>query len=151
MPVWQALIADVPMMRWSLAQPITQWLVEGAKQLRPGLARERRRELEARFLAVFDQAELWLTPTTPISAPLVGSFANRPPHEAFADAARIGGFTAAFNVTGQPASNVPLGLDSKGLPMGLQVAGRRYEDDVVLAVSRQLELAMPWHARMAPI
>jgi amidase len=151
LPIWQALVADVPMMRWSLAQPITQWLVEGAKSLRPGLARERRRELEARFLAVFDQADLWVTPTTPISAPLVGAFANRPPAEAFTDAARIGGFTAAFNVTGQPASNVPLGLDSKGMPMGLQLAGRKFEDDVVLAVSRQLEVAMPWHTRTAPI
>jgi amidase len=151
LPIWQQLIADVPLMRWSLAQPVTQWLVDAGKRLPAGLAQQRRRELEARFLAVFDTADIWLTPTTPIAAPVVGAFANRPPAEAFAEAARIGGFTAAFNVTGQPASSIPLGLNSAGLPMGLQVAGRKFADDVVLAVSRQLEVAMPWRARTAPI
>ena len=151
LPVWQGLVASVPLIRWSKAQPITQWLVEAGKKLSPGLAAERRRELEKRFLAVFDQADVWLTPTTPVAAPLIGAFADRPPELAFADAARIGGFTAAFNVTGQPAANVPLGLTSAGLPMGLQVAGRKFADDVVLAVSRQLEEAMPWRARVAPI
>jgi amidase len=151
LPVWQDLVASVPLIRWSKAQPITRWLVDAGKRLSPGLAKERRRALEARFLAVFDQADVWLTPTTPVSAPAIGAFSNRPPEEAFTDAARIGAFTAAFNITGQPASNVPLGLTSAGLPMGLQVAGRRFADDVVLAVSRQLEQAMPWRERVAPI
>ena len=150
LPVWQHLVASIPFIRWSRAQPITRWLVEGNKALSPGLAQERRRSLEVRFLAIFEQADVWLTPTTPVAAPAIGAFANRPPDEAFADAARIGAFTAAFNITGQPAANVPLGLNSVGLPMGLQVAGRRFADDVVLAVSRQLEIAMPWRERVAP-
>ncbi|MBS2026590.1 MAG: amidase [Deltaproteobacteria bacterium] len=151
LPVWQHLIASVPLIRWSLAQPITRWLVEGGQALPRGLAKERRRALEARFLSAFGDADLWLTPTTPVAAPAIGAFANRPPAEAFADAARIGAFTAAFNVTGQPATNVPLGLNRAGLPMGLQIAGRPFADDVVLSVSRQLELAMPWAARVAPL
>lgn len=151
LPVWQDLVASIPFVRWSLAQPITRWLVEGNKGLRPGMAQARRRELEARFLSVFEQADVWLTPTTPVAAPQVGAFANRPPDEAFADAARIGAFTAAFNVTGQPAANVPIGLNSAGLPMGLQVAGRRFADEVVLSVARQLEVALPWRDRVAGI
>jgi amidase len=81
----------------------------------------------------------------------VGAFAGRPPAEAFADAARLGAFTAPFNVTGQPAASVPLGLTREGLPMGLQIAGAPLGEDVVLAVSRQLEEAMPWRARRAPM
>lgn len=151
LPVWQDLVASVPLIRWSRAQPITRWLVEAGKKLGPGVAHQRRRELEKRFLAVFDEADVWLTPTTPIAAPRIGAFADRPPDLAFADAARIGAFTAAFNITGQPAANVPLGLNADGLPMGLQVAGRRFADDVVIAVSRQLEEAMPWRSRVAPL
>jgi amidase len=86
-----------------------------------------------------------------VPAPRIGTFKNRPPAEAFAEAAVIGAFTAAFNVTGQPAANVPLGLTSAGLPMGLQVAGRPFADHVVLQVSRQLEEALPWRGRVAPL
>lgn len=151
LPIWQGLVGDVPFIRWSRAQPITRWLVEGGTKLAPGFARQRQRELSERFLSVFDQADLWLTPTMPSTAPRVGAFANRPPAEAFADAARFGGFTAPFNVTGQPGANVPLGLSRDGLPMGLQLVGRRFADDVVLQVSRQLEQAMPWKERVAPL
>lgn len=151
LPVWQHLVASTPFVRWSLAQPITRWLVEGNKQLAPGLALERRRSLEARFLVVLEQADVWITPTTPVAAPPIGTFAHRPPGEAFTEAARIASFTAAFNITGQPAASVPLGLTRAGLPMGLQIAGRRFADDVVLSLSRQLEMAMPWRARVAPL
>ncbi len=84
-------------------------------------------------------------------APRVGTFAGRPPDEAFADAARLGAFTAAFNMTGQPAASVPLGLTRAGLPMGLQIAGRPNAEDAVLALSRQLEEAAPWRDRRAPM
>lgn len=151
LPVWQHLVASVPLIRWSRAQPITRWLVEQGQRLTPGLALERRRELEARFRAVLDEADVWLMPTTPAPSPRVGTFSDRPPEEAFAEAAVIGAFTAIFNVTGQPAANVPLGLTRAGLPMGLQVSGRPFADDVVLQVSRQLEEAMPWRARVAPL
>lgn len=151
LPIWQNLVASVPLIRWSRAQPITRWLVDGGKRLSPGLALKRRRELEARFLAVLDEADVWLMPTTPVPAPRVGSFSNRPPEEAFAEAAVIGAFTAIFNVTGQPAASVPLGLTRAGLPMGLQVSGRHFADDVVLQVSRQLEEALPWRSRVAPL
>jgi amidase len=151
LPVWQHAVGTVPLVRWSRTQPITRWLVEEGRRLAPGFAAERRRELERRFLATFETADLWLTPTTPVPAPRIGTFKNRPPAEAFAEAAVIGAFTAAFNVTGQPAANVPLGLTSAGLPMGLQVAGRPFADHVVLQVSRQLEEALPWRGRVAPL
>jgi amidase len=151
LPIWQHLVGAVPLIRWSRTQPITRWLVEAGRALPPGLAVQRQRELARRFLDTFEQADLWLTPTTPVPAPRVGTFANRDPEEAFTEAARIGAFTAAFNVTGQPAANVPLGLTRAGLPMGGQLAGRPFADHVVLAVARQLELAMPWRERVAPL
>jgi len=47
--------------------------------------------------------------------------------------------TWPFNVTGHPAASVPAGLTPSGQPVGLQVVGRRYADETVLAVSAALE------------
>ena len=109
-----------------------------------------RRTLANRFLQGLSAADIWLTPTVPVPAPKVGAFNGRPPQEAFAAAAVLGAFTAALNVTGQPAASLPLGLTSEGLPMGLQIIGRPDREDDVLALARQIEEAAPWRSREAP-
>ena len=48
--------------------------------------------------------------------------------------------TALFNVTGQPAINVPAGLSTSGLPVGIQLIARVSEDNLLLRIVRQLEL-----------
>ncbi len=52
--------------------------------------------------------------------------------------------TWPFNVTGHPAASVPVGQTDEGRPVGLQVVGRRYADDTVLAASAALESRRPW-------
>ncbi|MGL4634642.1 MAG: amidase [Beijerinckiaceae bacterium] len=49
-------------------------------------------------------------------------------------------YTWPFNVTGQPASSVPVALASDGLPIGLQVVGPLHREDIVLRVSKGIEL-----------
>jgi aspartyl-tRNA(Asn)/glutamyl-tRNA(Gln) amidotransferase subunit A len=49
-----------------------------------------------------------------------------------------------FNLTGQPAISVPAGFTAAGLPVGLQLVGRRHEDDLVLRVAAAFERARPW-------
>lgn len=49
---------------------------------------------------------------------------------------------AVFNLTGMPVTEVPLGLGSKGLPVGVQVVGRRDQDHVTIAVALELERAL---------
>jgi amidase len=94
---------------------------------------------------------VWLTPTVAIATPEVGAFAGLGPAERFHQGgAAIAAFTAPFNVTGQPAASVPVGLTKAGLPIGVQVVGRELAEDVVLAVSKQLEEAAPWRGRRAP-
>ena len=129
-------------MRWSKVQPITRWLRDGARLSKAEVAALRSR-LEERFLAWFGDADLLLSPTTPTTAPRVGAFAGLPPEQGFAEAARLGAFTAPFNVTGQPAISVPLGVSSSGLPIGVQLAGRPFGDALVLAVARVLESYPP--------
>lgn len=52
--------------------------------------------------------------------------------------------TYPFNLTGQPAVSVPAGLTAAGLPVGLQLVGRRRADRTVLRAAAQLELVRPW-------
>jgi len=64
-----------------------------------------------------------------------------------ADLARSGRFTpytSLFNITGQPAISVPIGLGSDGLPTGVQIVGRPLNEEVLLQLSAQLEAAHPW-------
>jgi aspartyl-tRNA(Asn)/glutamyl-tRNA(Gln) amidotransferase subunit A len=96
------------------------------------------------FLARFD---LLLTPTTAVAPFPAG---QSPPREiAGQDASVLGWmpFTFPFNLTGQPAASVPAGVTDEGLPVGLQIVGRRNADRTVLAASAAYEAACPWSER----
>jgi aspartyl-tRNA(Asn)/glutamyl-tRNA(Gln) amidotransferase subunit A len=53
-------------------------------------------------------------------------------------------FTFPFNMTGEPAASVPCGFTRDGLPIGLQIVGRRFEDATVLRACAAFEAARPW-------
>jgi len=54
------------------------------------------------------------------------------------------GFTFPFNFTGQPAASIPCGFSAGGLPVGLQIVGRRYDEPTVLRAAAAFEAARPW-------
>jgi len=58
--------------------------------------------------------------------------------------------TMPFNVTGHPALSVPTGLSSAGLPMGLQVVGRAFDEATVLRVGRAVEVQSGWEEVALP-
>ena len=61
-------------------------------------------------------------------------------------------YTAAFNVTGQPAMSVPLTWDTDtNLPIGVQLVAAHTREDVLLRVAAQLETARPWADRRPPV
>jgi amidase len=63
------------------------------------------------------------------------------------DLARSGRFTpygSLFNVTGQPAINVPVGFGPDGIPTGVQIVGKPLGEDTLLQVAAQIEAAHPW-------
>jgi len=96
------------------------------------------------FLARFD---LLLTPTTAVPPFPLG--AGVPREIAGQEVSRLGWmpFTYPFNLTGQPAASVPAGWTEDGLPVGLQIVGRRHADRTVLAAAAAFEAARPWRDR----
>lgn len=144
LPIWQELVAGVPVADWTLTQPVTLWLREAGKNIsRPNISATIA-SISDRVLEVFGNADVWLTPTVAIAPPPIGAWRDLSPPEVFSRAAELGAFTAPFNVSGQPAISVPAGLSNKGHPIGVQIVGRRGEDATVLALGRALEAALGW-------
>lgn len=59
--------------------------------------------------------------------------------------------TAPFNLSGLPALSVPCGFDSTGLPVGLQIAGRPFDEAMVLRIGAAYEASTDWWRRKPPI
>jgi aspartyl-tRNA(Asn)/glutamyl-tRNA(Gln) amidotransferase subunit A len=53
-------------------------------------------------------------------------------------------YTYPFNLTGNPAASVPCGFTKDGLPVGLQIVGRRFDDVSVLRAAAGYETIAPW-------
>jgi aspartyl-tRNA(Asn)/glutamyl-tRNA(Gln) amidotransferase subunit A len=104
--------------------------------------------LEMRKAAVAATApfDYVLSPTAPMTAfPAEWASPSQNPLKPFPHI----GFTVGFNMSEQPAASVNCGYDSDGLPIGLQIVGRRFDDLGVLAVARAFESmrakeARPW-------
>jgi len=56
-----------------------------------------------------------------------------------------------FNVTGQPAVSVPAGFSTKGAPIGMQLVGKWFRDEDLLAIAARYELDHEWRKRRPPI
>lgn len=109
----------------------------------------RRRELdEARrnIGRVFADVDLLVTTTMPMPAPAIAELKANP--EALRPAElRLLRNTRPFNVWGLPAISVPCGFTEGGLPIGLQIAGAHWREDLVLKLAHAYEQATAWHKR----
>ena len=100
---------------------------------------------------VFEQVDLILTPATPIPAVPIGHAMDT-----FGDTGESGynllpRCTRPFNLTGSPTISVPCGFTEAGLPIGLQLAGRLFDEATVLRAAHAYERATEWHTRRPPI
>jgi aspartyl-tRNA(Asn)/glutamyl-tRNA(Gln) amidotransferase subunit A len=101
-------------------------------------------ELVRAFEMWFDDVDLLVIPTTRTPAPLIGS-------NALEMAQHLTAFTAPFNVTGFPAISLPCGFTRAQLPIGLQIVGPRWREDLILRAAHQYQLATDWHTQMPPL
>lgn len=137
------------------------------------LALERLHRATRAIAPFFERHDILLTPTLARVPPRHGALAPRGVEAVLhALAARIGGgrllrigpfleqaaertfafipFTPMWNVTGQPAANLPLHWTSEGIPVGVQAVARFGEEGTLLALARQMEEARPWADRAPP-
>jgi Asp-tRNA(Asn)/Glu-tRNA(Gln) amidotransferase A subunit family amidase len=94
----------------------------------------------------WDTHDVLITPTLPSTAPRLNTLG--------VDLATAGldyidfcSFTFPYNCTGQPAISLPLGMDSAGLPIGVQLVGPPRGEAVILGLAALLEQARPWSGR----
>jgi aspartyl-tRNA(Asn)/glutamyl-tRNA(Gln) amidotransferase subunit A len=130
-----------PLLQSGLFLTATQYL--GAQQAR--------RNIIAAYRSLWRSFDVLVTATSPITAPVIGATTARlggkdiPLVRAFLD------LTLPFNLTGQPAISVPCGFSRGGLPIGLQLVGRPFEEATLFRAAAAYEAATNWHARKPPI
>lgn len=108
-------------------------------------ATKARAEFAGKVHALFEDIDLLLLPTLPIEP----FEADREAPQGFRSSSDVLAwtgwtpFTYPFNLSGNPAASLPCGFTANGLPVGLQVVGRRHDDATVMSFCQQAENHLP--------
>ncbi len=115
-------------------------------------AQKIRAVLRQQILDALEKVDVLVLPTGPVTAPLVESVPGieSKEHSLTGLAGRIS-FTGPFNLAGTPAISVPCGFSATGMPMGLQIVGKPFDEETVLRVAHAYEQNTDWHNCRAPI
>ncbi len=95
-------------------------------------------------IATMNSYDAFLSPTLASPPVPVGYFDEVDPAENFERQKRFTPYTALYNISGQPAVNLPLYWNSEGLPIGVMLAGRLGDEATLISLSAQIEAARPW-------
>jgi len=98
-----------------------------------------RKMLVSEFRALFSTIDCLLTPTTPTTAPLIGQKQVSLDGEMMDTRLATTRLVRGINVLGFPALSLPCGKSAEGLPIGLQLIGRPFEEKLLLALAEVLE------------
>jgi Asp-tRNA(Asn)/Glu-tRNA(Gln) amidotransferase A subunit family amidase len=135
--------------------PLLVWRIEQGRtfSLRDvGKAETARTTLYQHVRTFFEAYDLLLLPTTVAPPhPVHGGYPTTVAGRTISTPYEILLLTYAFNVTGQPVMSVPAGWTADGLPIGLQIVGRRHADALVLRAAAAFETAAPWAHRRPPV
>ena len=115
-------------------------------------AQKIRAVLRQQILDALEKVDVLVLPTGPVTAPPVESVPGieSKEHSLTGLAGRIS-FTGPFNLAGTPAISVPCGFSAAGMPMGLQIVGKPFDEETVLRVAHAYEQNTDWHNCRAPI
>lgn len=97
-------------------------------------AQKVRRLIQNDFIEAFKSVDLIISPTTPTTAFKIGEKTDNPLSMYLSDI-----YTTSANLAGIPALNVPIGFDSKNLPIGMQLMSNFFKEDLLLQVSYFIE------------
>jgi amidase len=98
-------------------------------------------------VAALNRYDAFLSPTLASTPVPVGYFDEVDPAENFERQKRFTPYAALYNISGQPAVNLPLYWNADGLPIGVMLAGRLGDEATLISLSAQVEAARPWRDR----
>ena len=98
------------------------------------------------FIKAFADVDVMLTPVAPTPAFKIGEKINDPLQMYLSDI-----FTIPVNLAGTCAISIPAGFSSSGLPIGLQLIGKPFDEETLLRAGYAFEQATEWHTRKAAI
>jgi aspartyl-tRNA(Asn)/glutamyl-tRNA(Gln) amidotransferase subunit A len=101
---------------------------------------------------IFTDYDILLCPTTLMTATPIGRKRAKVRRDGLRSVEELfPRYLAVFDVLGNPALSLPCGFDSSGLPIGLQIVGRNFEEGRVLTVGHAFECRTPWHRARPPL
>ena len=106
-----------------------------------------RKRLLAEFDAAFQEVDAIVAPTVPFPAPLIGAESVQIDGEQIDVRRSLVGSCRPANFTGLPAISIPCGFTRDGLPIGLQLIGRAFDEATLLRIAFSYESANDWRAR----
>ncbi len=110
-----------------------------------GELQTKRAQLNTWCAETFEKVDLLVTPTVPFDPPPVGGPFPAETEGRKQFPAAVASFTIPFNLSWHPAATVRAGFSKAGLPIGLQIVGPRFREDLVLQAARAFEAERPWH------
>lgn len=98
------------------------------------------------FKELFEKYDVLLTPTSPTVAFDIGTRSNNPLEMYLADVC-----TVSVNIAGVPAISIPCGIDSKGMPIGVQLIGSHFGEEALLQAAYTYEQEIKFRERYQPM
>jgi Asp-tRNA(Asn)/Glu-tRNA(Gln) amidotransferase A subunit family amidase len=114
-------------------------------------AQRARRIIAAETDAALASADALLLPTTPCPAPRVSERTATVQGDTDDVRAWLTRCTRPFNLTGHPVLSIPCGLTRNGLPIGLSLVGRRFDEATLLRIGHAYESVGPLRGRVPPL
>ena len=100
---------------------------------------------------LLDDVDLLAGPTEPVTAPELLAPRVLAGEQEIGVVGALTQYTRPYNINGFPAISIPCGFSDTGLPIGLQLAGRPFDELTVLRASYAYEQATDWHTRRPPL
>ncbi len=108
-------------------------------------AQQVRTLINQEFNKTFEKYDVLLTPTSPTVAFEIGSKSNNPLEMYLADIC-----TVSVNIAGLPGISIPCGVDSQGMPIGMQLIGNRFDEETILNAAYTYEQATKFREKYKP-
>lgn len=155
--VWATISAGIDLVDESLLEPHNKANRDAAIATNAIAFSEAVMDLQGHsrgFTAAFGRDfDVLLTPTMAVEPPEVGSIwagSENDPSAPLTNSTPMAAYTALFNVTGQPAISLPVGMSNEGLPVGVQIAAPPFGEAALVGLAAQMESVIRWQERVVP-